>query len=143
MVFGLWILVFFGSMILELATATSLVSIWFCAGAVFAMGAAWLNFNFFWQVVVFFTASLACLALIRPLASKYLRGNTVATNADRVIGRQMRLIKEITGENWGELKVNGVIWNAASTDGHAIEQGSLVEVIAIEGAKLLVKKIQD
>ena len=36
MYFGLWILVFLGALVVELATATSLVSIWFCVGALFA-----------------------------------------------------------------------------------------------------------
>ena len=39
MYFGLWILVFLGALVVELATATSLVSIWFCVGALFALGA--------------------------------------------------------------------------------------------------------
>ena len=77
------------------------------------------------------------------MASQYLRGNIVATNADRVIGRHVQLLKDITGETWGELKVNGVVWNAISADGHPIVEGSLVEIVAIEGAKLLVKKIED
>lgn len=143
MYFGLWILVFFGALILELATATALVSIWFCVGALFALAAVGLNLAFIWQVVIFFAASLTCLAMIRPMASNYLRGNIVATNADRVIGRQVKLLKEISQEAWGELKVNGVVWNAASVDGHAIPAESLVEIVAIEGAKLLVKKLAD
>ena len=88
MYFGLWILVFLGALVVELATATSLVSIWFCVGALFALGALALNLDFIWQVVIFFAASLVCLAAIRPMASQYLRGNIVATNADRVsLGR--------------------------------------------------------
>ena len=143
MYFGLWSLVFLGALVVELATATSLVSIWFCVGALFALGALALNLAFIWQVVIFFAASLICLAAIRPMASQYLRGNIVATNDDRVIGRHVQLLKDITGEAWGELKVNGVVWNAISVDGHPIVEGSLVEIVAIEGAKLLVKKIED
>ena len=53
MYFGLWILVFLGALVVELATATSLVSIWFCVGALFALGALALNLAFIWQVVIF------------------------------------------------------------------------------------------
>lgn len=49
MYFGLWILVFLGALVVELATATSLVSIWFCVGALFALGALALNLAFIWQ----------------------------------------------------------------------------------------------
>ena len=142
MIFGLWALIFFGALIAELATATSMVSIWFCVGSLFAMLAAYLNFDFTWQVVIFFVTSLLFLAVIRPMATEYLRGNTVATNADRVIGKQLSLQKGITPESWGELKYNGVIWNAASIHHDTIDKGSLVEVVAIEGSKLLVKRIK-
>ena len=40
MYFGLWILVFLGALVVELATATSLVSIWFCVGSVVCPGRA-------------------------------------------------------------------------------------------------------
>ena len=143
MVFGLWALIFLGALIVELATATSLVSIWFCVGSLFAMLAAYFNLDFIWQVIVFFVTSLLFLAVIRPMATEYLRGNTVATNADRVIGKQLSLQKGITPESWGELKYNGVIWNAASINNDSIAEGSLVEVVAIEGSKLLVRRIKD
>ena len=123
MVFILWILIFLGALILEMATATSLVSIWFCVGALCAMAAAALHLSFLWQSVIFFAA--------------------IATNADRVIGSRTRLLKGIRPDGWGEVKINGVIWNAASSDGHPIAQQSLIEVVAIEGAKLIVRKIGD
>ena len=143
MVFILWILIFLGALILEMATATSLVSIWFCVGALCALAAAALQLSFLWQSVIFFAASLLCLAAIRPMAAGYLRGNTIATNADRVIGSRTRLLKGIRSDGWGEVKINGVIWNAASSDGHPIAQQSLIEVVAVEGAKLIVRKIGD
>ena len=81
MYFGLWILVFLGALIVELATATSLVSIWFCVGALFALVAMALNLAFIWQVVIFFAASLVCLAC--PAAERHYRGNLGGTQGER------------------------------------------------------------
>lgn len=140
--FWLWIFVFFGALILELVTSTMLISVWFCVGAAVALLASMLHLAFIWQVVLFFIASLLCLAAIRPAASRYLRGNTIATNADRYVGLRTKLLKTLTRENWGEVKIHGVIWNVAGVDDSMIPEGSNVEVIAIEGSKLIVKKVE-
>lgn len=140
--FWLWILVFFGALILELATSTMLISVWFCVGAVVALVASMLHLAFIWQVVLFFIASLLCLGAFRPAASNYLRGNIVATNADRYVGTRTNLRKTCTHDTWGEVMIHGVVWNVASADDHTIEEGSTIEVVAIEGSKLIVKKIE-
>lgn len=139
--FWLWFGICIASIVLELATVTALVSIWFALGAVIAMGAYFLNFSFSIQILVFFLSSIAFVLIFRPIASKHLRGNTVPTNADRLIGMHSRLLKEIDENTLGEIKVNGIIWNATSANNTNIEKDALVKIIAIEGNKLLVRKI--
>ena len=80
------------------------------------------------------------MLVVRPIASRYLRGNTIATNADRCIGEFGVVVKPIMADEWGEVKVNGSLWHAISVDGTPIEKAARVKVIAIEGAKLLVRK---
>ncbi len=81
------------------------------------------------------------MLLIRPLAAQYLRGNTVATNTDRLIGQTTVLTKEITPNSWGEAKICGMDWSCTSVDNSPIAKDSQVKIIAIDGAKLVVKKI--
>lgn len=140
-IFWLWFGICIVSIVLELATVTALVSIWFALGALVAMGAYFLNLSFTIQIFVFFLSSIAFVLIFRPLATKHLRGNTVPTNADRLIGMHTRLLKEIDENTLGEIKINGIIWNAISTDNTIIEKDALVKIIAIEGNKLLVRKI--
>lgn len=139
--FWLWFCICIGSIVLEIATMTSLVSIWFALGAVFALGAYFLGLNFTVQIIVFFLTSILLVLLIRPLAARYTRGNTVATNADRLITMRTKLLVAITEDQHGELHVNGLTWNAVSVDGKPIKKDSLVEIVALEGSKVLVKKI--
>ena len=40
-----------------------------------------------------------------------------------------------------EAKVNGVVWSARSENGTVIENGKNVQVVKIEGVKLIVKEI--
>ncbi len=138
-----WLAVLAAALIVELVTPTALVSIWFAAGALAAVVLTILNAPFWLQVVVFALVSLVLLAIVRPIASRYLRGNIVATNADRTIGAVAVVEKRISAQNWGIVKVEGALWSAAAVDGGTIEEGSRVRVAAIEGAKLLVAKIEE
>lgn len=141
MTFWLWIIVLIGSVVFEMLTVSALISIWFAPGAVAALIAMQLGLNFMWQVIIFFAVSLLFILTCRPLAKKYLRGNIVATNADRVIGLHTNLLETITSDKWGTVKLQGAQWHAVSLDGETIEKDSLVEVLAIEGSKVIVKKI--
>lgn len=140
MYFWLWMAVFIISLVIELATV-NLVSIWFTAGALFALMANQLKLGIAYQIIIFVIVSIICILLVRPLAANYLRGNIVKTNADRAIGEHTILLKAIKENSWGEAKVNNVLWHVRSYDNNPIEQGAKVEVLAIEGAKLVVKRI--
>lgn len=141
MEFWLWIFVLVGAVILELITVSALVSIWFAIGAVAALIAMQLGIGFGWQIVIFFIVTFLFIGLCRPLAAKYLRGNIIPTNADRVIGQQAKLLEPITEDKWGLVKIQGVEWHAVSYDKSEIPAGCLIEVLGIEGSKVIVKKI--
>lgn len=139
--FWLWFCICIVSIVLEVVTMTALVSIWFALGAVVALGAYFLGFNFTIQILIFFITSIILVLLIRPLTTRYTRGNVMATNADRLISMRTRLIQPITDDKVGEISANGLIWNAVSVDGSPIEANTTVEIVALEGSKVLVKRI--
>lgn len=136
-----WSVVILASLIIEIMTVGNLVSIWFSFAAFIALILALFNVSDTIQIIVFSIISIALILSIRPLASKYFRGNITPTNADALIGRQVTLISPITTSKWGETKISGVVWNAISFDGSEIEQDALVSILAIEGAKLVVRKV--
>lgn len=139
--FYMWIFVLIASIVLEVATAEALVCIWFAPGAIAAIIANLNAVSFANQVIIFFVVSLLTCLIVRPFAKRYLRGNTIATNADRLIGQKTRLLKAITEDSLGEVKVNGIIWNCRSHNQKHIPQGANVHILAIEGSKLIVKEI--
>ena len=102
-----------------------------------ALGAAvWLQI--FWFVIV----SVATLVLTRPLVKRYVDSRSVATNADRSIGRAAVVTERIDNlAATGAVQLDGVVWTARSTDDAvAIETGERVTVRAIEGVKLIVER---
>ena len=131
------------AVVLELLTASALVSIWFAVGACAAALVSLLDFSIGIQIAVFVIMSFLSMLIVRPVAARYLRGNVVRTNADRYIGEKGIVTKKITSNDWGEVKIQGTIWHAVSVEDEEIEEGSRVKVVAIEGAKLLVMKLQN
>lgn len=124
------------------AMTIDLVSIWFGVGALIAL----LSLLFFdaslkIQIALFLIVSLACIIFTRPVAKKYLRGNTIKTNYDRIIGKHATVTSTITADKKGEVKVMGNIWSATSLNNEVIEEGQHVEVLAIEGNHVVVKEI--
>ncbi len=136
----LWIIVAVASAIIEIVTLGDLICIWFSIGALAALLLAWLKVKLIVQIIVFFIVSIAVMLIVRPLAIRYLRGNTVATNSDRYIGKTATLLREITDGSWGLLNVGGSSWSCTSVDGQPIEKGTKVKIMAIDGAKLIVRK---
>jgi membrane protein implicated in regulation of membrane protease activity len=137
----IWVVILVATLLIEVETAGTLVSIWFSLGSLIALIVLWLGGNIVLQFIMFLVISIASLLAIRPLASNYFRGNIVPTNQDRVIGAQATLIVPITSTSWGQVKVFGSVWSVQSIDKHPIAEGTLVEVVALEGAKLIVKAV--
>ena len=81
-----WIVALVAFVIVE-AVTVGLASIWFAIGALAALLCAALHGPLWLQVLWFLVVSTATLIITRPLVKKYVNGRTVATNADRNIGR--------------------------------------------------------
>ena len=137
-----WGVVAVAAVLLEIATIGAMTSIWFAVGALIALVLALLKLGTAIQLIVFIVVSVASFIIIRPMAANYLRGNIVPTNYDSLIGSTVKVSKEITTDTWGEVTVSGMTWSAVEVNGNAVEVGSHVKVLAIEGAKLIVKKGQ-
>ena len=133
-----WIAISIGALLIELLTPSALISIWFAVGGVIGAVASLVHLPVEVQIACFAIVSIVSMLIVRPIASRYLRGNTVA---DRFLGENAEVIQMIKKNEWGQVKVNNTIWHAVSIDGEEIEEHAMVKVLAIEGAKLLVRRI--
>lgn len=138
-----WIGVAIAAVVIELITPTALVSIWFACGAVIALLLELASAGLEVQIFAFVVISLVTMVIVRPIATRYLRGNVVATNADRMINEIGVVTKAISLDTWGEVRIKGTLWSAVSIDSTDIATGKKVKIIAIEGAKLIVREIDE
>ena len=135
-----WVVALVVFLIVEAVTA-GLVSIWFVFGSLVALICAALGAAVWLQIFWFVIVSVATLVLTRPLVKRYVDSRSVATNADRSIGRAAVVTERIDNlAATGAVQLAGVVWTARSTDDAvAIEPGTHVTVRAIEGVKLIVE----
>ena len=137
-----WLAVCIIAVLLELLTPTALISIWFAVGGAIGILTACIDLPLWVQITCFVIVSIVSMLIVRPIAARYLRGNIVATNADRFIGETAIVIKPITKAEWGEVKISGTLWHAVSIEDETIKECAKVKIVAIEGAKLLVRKVE-
>ncbi len=124
------------------ALTTQLVSVWFVIGAVCAAFTTVFTPSVPIQSAVFLIVSLLALVITRPLVKKHRKKvGAVGTNADRLIGKNGVLLTDLQdSESVGQVKVEGEIWSAKSSDA-PLEKDTKIKVLSIEGVKMIVSVI--
>ena len=91
------------------------------------------------QVIVFAVASLASLAVLRPLARAHLRmPAALRTGTAALVGARAVVLQRVD-EHGGRIKLGGEEWSArAYMPDQVFEPGAHVEVAEIRGATALV-----
>ncbi len=140
-----WLIIMVFFVVLE-AISMDLTVIWFALGSLVALVIALIFPEAYYvQIIVMLLVSAICLLFIRRIAKAKLGVAKYNTNADSFIGKQGIVTQSIKEFDFGEVKVNGVLWTATFADGESKEQiteGSVVEIVKIAGAKLYVKLIK-
>ncbi|MBR6033155.1 MAG: NfeD family protein [Clostridia bacterium] len=126
--------------IAEIITVGFLI-FWLGVGAILAMLVSLVTDNILIQFAVFVFSSIALIFLTKPLVSKYIsKEDTIPTNSYSLIGKKGKVIKDI-GENIGQVKVSEEVWSAISENSAPINAGTEIEVLKIDGVKLVVKPV--
>ena len=119
-----------------------IISIYFTGGALVSMALSLLGVPLEWQILTFCVVSIILIIFTRPIVARYLKRNESKTNVDTLIGDVATVTKEILPDERGEVKIKGQYWLAVSANNDIIELGSKVRILAIECAKLIVKKYE-
>jgi membrane protein implicated in regulation of membrane protease activity len=123
------------------ATSMSIITIWFAGGALLAMIASMLGFNFITQTIVFIFTSACLLYFTRPVVKKYFDVKKSKTNFDRFIGEYAEVTQDINKlKSTGEVKIQGQLWKAISNTDDEISCGERVKILQISGVKFIVEK---
>lgn len=125
--------------IIEIATVGFLV-FWLGIGALFAMVVSFFTDNIIIQATIFLLSSTALILGTKPIIKKFInsKDNTI-TNAYSIIGKIGIVTQDINYANGtGQVKINGEIWSAKSDLDCVIPKDTKVEIIRIDGVKVIV-----
>jgi len=135
-----WLGLFVVALLLEIFTA-DMISIWFSLAAVPSFILALVGAGLLSQILVFLVIAATLLFLTRPVMKKYMKTNEIKTNIDAIIGSKGLVIKEITPDTVGRIKIKYIEWSAVSSQ--LIEPNQYVRVLDVDGNKLIVEKIEE
>ncbi|MCC0646126.1 MULTISPECIES: NfeD family protein [unclassified Clostridioides] len=136
----IWLIVAILFGIAEMLTP-SLTLIWFSVGAVILIFLSTFIKSIFLQVLIFAVISIAMLVVATKKIVKKDKTYKSNTNLQAMISKKGVVTEEISPNQTGLVVVEHETWTAISIDDEKIDKGSTVEVLKIEGVKLVVKKV--
>ncbi len=141
-IWTIWLIVAGFFLILEIMTTGFLV-FWLGIGALASMVySLFFPTQILYQVIIFTILSIILIMLTRKLTDK-IKPESTAMNVYSILGKKAIVFQEIDDKkNQGQVKVDGDVWSARSDDFEdIIPVNSQVEILRIDGVKVIVKRI--
>ena len=136
----IWLIAAGVFLILEIFTMGFLV-FWLGIGCLLAMLISFVTDSIIIQTTVFVLSSGLLIFATKPLVKKFAEKDNTKTNVYSLEGKKAIVIEDIewsTGN--GQIKIEGQVWSAKTSEQVNISKGTEVEIVKIEGVKAFVKK---
>lgn len=134
----LWLIVILAGIIIDYLSSDVLF-VGFSFGALGGIILSFLDANVIFQFLIFAIITIFFFFYIYPKIKKKIKVDNIGTKTmeETYIGRKVILDKSIDSSDL--VKFEGVYWTFKSLSG-PLEKGTKVEIIGIDGNKILVKK---
>lgn len=134
----LWIVVILAGIIIDYLSSDVLF-VGFSFGALGGLVLAFLNTNVILQFILFAIITIFFFFYIYPKIKKKIKVDNIGTKTmeQAYVGRKLVLDESI--EDSALIKFEGIYWTFKSVSG-PLKKGTKVEIIGIEGNKILIKK---
>ena len=136
-----WLIWLIGSGILAVGEISTLAFILgpIALAALAAAGVAALGAALVVQLAVFIVASVASVAIVRPIATRHLRTPPkIRTGIAALVGEQAVVVERVD-QHGGQVKLAGEVWSARALEGAGtFDPGAHVQVVEISGATAIV-----
>lgn len=139
----IWLAVTIIAIVVELITP-EMVSLWFAIGGIISIIFSFIPGLPWWgEIIIFAVISMILLLSLRPVLKKYFKRKDTATNVDRLIGIDVRMISGADFDNLGSAKIGDVVWSVKSSDGSALPAEEVVRVVEVDGNKLIARHLSE
>ena len=136
----IWLVILAVLLIIEIATL-GLTTIWFAGGALVAFLVSLVGGPLWLQITLFIVVSFILLVFTRPAAARLLNKKVEKTNVESLPGQKAVVLQEINNiQGTGQVRMNGLEWTARSQSGKIIPKDAIVNVVTVEGVKLIVEE---
>ncbi|MDA3928308.1 MAG: LytTR family transcriptional regulator DNA-binding domain-containing protein [Prolixibacteraceae bacterium] len=113
-------------------------------GCLLATLGALLNLPLWVNVLLFIVGFFVGITFLKPLLKRLEKTNNVKTNADGLIGKIGKICEKIDlSSGTGRVHIDGDDWKAISSDYSNIDEGAIVEIIALESIVVTVRLVQN
>ncbi len=138
-----WLIIAFFFLILEMGSPGLFFFLSFFVGALCAAGTSLLFSSLIIQCGAFVFGTIIALVVLKQwVAQKMFKGHPrTQTNVFALQGKHGMVLKDITPQGPGEVKINSEVWTARSAHDEVIKTGETVEVVTVRGAHVVVKKL--
>lgn len=135
----LWVVIGVAGLVVDLVTSAFLF-VWFTLGAIAALIGYSTGASELIQCLIFLTVSAITMGIGYPLVKKLIKKSVpkVETMEEGYIGRELIISEEVIEK--AIIKFEGIYWTVKNM-GTPIRKGDKVQIIGLEGNKLLIKKI--
>jgi len=134
-----WIVVALGALAIDITTS-SFMFVWFAIGAISAIIAIGLNASITTQVILFVAVSAVVMSVGYPIVKKTIKKTVkkTLTMEEGYIGQEFTITKDVDIKS--SIKFQGIYWTVKNV-GEPLKKGDTVQVIGIEGNKLLIDRV--
>ena len=114
----------------------------FGVGALAGALASFFGLTLPWQILVFIIVSVIAVIYSRRFAERVTGESSVKVGVDRVLGKKAVVLETIDPlEATGRVRIDREEWRAESSDSQVIPAESIVEVVGVEGTRVLVREV--
>lgn len=138
--FIIWLIMSIALIVVDGFTSSFLL-VWFGISGFITAILAFLGVPMIVQIIVFLIVGTILTFILYPIAKEKFKVNqkTIPSREETYIGKILEAEEDIKEKT--SLKIDGVLWNAVNK-GEKIKKGEKIQVIALEGNKIIIKKLE-
>jgi len=139
-----WLLIALFSLLLEMSSPGLFFFLSFFFGALVAAGVTLVSASWALQALIFLGSTACAFVVLHYWLTRKAKGIDVhtQTNVYALRSKRGRVIRQITADKMGLVKIDGEKWSARSLDKQTINEGSMVTVERVKGVHLVVKQVK-
>lgn len=137
----LWLGVIGGALVLELTHPGLFFFLSLSFGGCAALAAWSVDASLELQVIAFVVSAVIAFIILRGIVAHRRTGEHHKTNVEALIGKKAVVVSRIAYPSSGLVKVHGEVWSARTQEQDIVNAGDFVEIVAIVGCHLIVKRV--